>query len=176
MLNIRRAEPNDIRQVSYIHVDTWRAAYRGIIDRNVLNNLSYGRSNDNLRRCFDKLSNFFYVAEIDGIITGFATGGIQRDEDLLHDGEIYAMYILPRYQNRGIGSKLFLKMAEDFHHEKWHDFLVWCLEKNPAKDFYQRFGAKTQHKKRIRIGGRNLIEIGYVFETKKVVSEFIENK
>ncbi len=165
MLTIREAQCADYRQVSYVHVDTWRVAYRGIIGQEVLNRLSYGRSQDNWKRCQEKMSQYFYVAEEDNLVVGFIVGGPARDEELVYDAEIYALYILPKYQRQGIGTKLIQRIAQDFHKEKWVQFLIWCLKKNPSIKFYESLGGILTETKKIKIGDKNLIDNGYVFET-----------
>ena len=165
MINVRKADCKDLRQISYIHVDTWRDAYRGIIDSYILGKLSYGRSQDNWKNCMAKLSDYFYVAEKDDIVVGFITGGNLRDEELLYDAEVYAMYILPEYQKQGIGKMMLDQIVIDFHHEGWKQFLIWCLEKNPARAFYESLGGVHTHAAKITIGGRNLIKNGYLFDT-----------
>jgi len=165
MINVRKADCKDLRQISYIHVDTWRDAYRGIIDSYILGKLSYGRSQDNWKNCMAKLSDYFYVAEKDDIVVGFITGGTQREEELLYEAEVYAMYLLPEHQRQGIGTLLLDQIVIDFHHVGWKQFLVWCLEKNPARAFYESLGGVHTQTAKITIGGRNLVKYGYLFET-----------
>ncbi|MDP8219983.1 MAG: GNAT family N-acetyltransferase [Candidatus Stygibacter frigidus] len=165
MIKIRKAESKDLRQISYIHVDTWRDAYRGIVDSYVLGKLSYGRSQDNWKNCMAKLSDHFYVAEKDDMVVGFITGGTLREEELLYEAEVYAMYILPEFQRQGIGTMLLDKIVYDFHHQGWGQFLIWCLEKNPARAFYESLGGVHKQTAQIIIGGRRLIKFGYLFET-----------
>jgi GNAT superfamily N-acetyltransferase len=165
MTIIRKAECCDLRQISYVHVDTWKVAYNGILDRDLLNKLSYGRSLENWRHCHEKLGGYFYVSEEEGRITGFIAGGNSRDEDLVYDAEIYAMYILPEFQRQLIGTRLLRQIAEDFKKEKWQQFLIWCLRNNPACAFYEAMGGELKETKRIHIGTKNLINNGYVFDT-----------
>ncbi|MCF7911278.1 MAG: GNAT family N-acetyltransferase [Candidatus Cloacimonetes bacterium] len=171
MIIIRKAECHDLRQISYVHVDTWRDAYHGIIDQQVLDKLSYGRSQDNWKRCQERMSQYFYVAENDNIIVGFITGGRQREEELLYDAEVYAMYVLPEFQKQGIGKMLLEKLVQDFHHENWQQFIIWCLQKNPAKAFYESLGGVHAETAKIRIGGRPLVKNGYLFDTEGFLNQ-----
>lgn len=165
MISIRKADCSDLRQISYVHVDTWRDAYRGIIDRQILDKLSYGRSQDNWKRCQDRMSEYFYVAESEHTIVGFITGGRQRQEELIYDAEVYAMYVLPEFQRQGIGKLLLNKIVQDFHHENWQQFIIWCLKKNPAKAFYETLGGLKSESAKIRIGNKPLVKNGYIFDT-----------
>ena len=174
MITIRRADCHDLRQISYVHVDTWRDAYRGIIDRQVLDKLSYSRSQENWKRCQDKMSEYFYVAEREKVVVGFIIGGRQRQEELIYDAEVYAMYVLPEFQKQGIGKMLLQQLVQDFHRENWQQFLIWCLQKNPTKAFYESLGGVHTETAKIRIGGKPLIKHGYYFETEEFLGRDIK--
>lgn len=171
MVVIREISAEDLRQVAYIHVDTWRSAYKGIVDQKVLNKLSYNRSIENWKHCLTRLSQYFYVAEEDGAIVGFAVGGIQREEELLYDAEVYAMYIKPEFQRQGIGQKLIKALVKDFHVEGWQQFIVWCLKKNPSRLFYEKLGGQLMETAKLKIGGKPLIKNGYVYNTEDFIQE-----
>ncbi|MCF7919442.1 MAG: GNAT family N-acetyltransferase [Candidatus Cloacimonetes bacterium] len=171
---IRKADVKDLRQISYVHVDSWRETYPGIVSQDVLNKLSYGKSLENWKFCYERSTQHFYVAEINGIIAGFAVGGPSRDAELLYDAEIYALYVLQKYQKLGIGKALVQKLAEEFQKENWKDFLIWCLLKNKACGFYEKLGAKHEETKKIRIVDKPLIEHGYVFDIEKFLKREAE--
>ncbi|WP_310739799.1 hypothetical protein [Oceanobacillus alkalisoli] len=40
-MQIRRADSKDATGIAKVHVDSWRATYKGIIPEDFLNNLSY---------------------------------------------------------------------------------------------------------------------------------------
>jgi len=168
---IRKADCKDLRKISYVHVDSWRETYAGIVDKDTLSKLSYGKSQDNWKFCYERSTHYFYVAEINNAIIGFAVGGPTRSEELLHDAEIYALYVLKVHQKKGIGKALMLKLAGNFHKERWDDILVWCLQKNKSCGFYEKLGAKHEETKKIRIGNKPLIEYGYVLDTSDLLKK-----
>jgi GNAT superfamily N-acetyltransferase len=56
--------------------------------------------------------NFTYIAENEiGQIVGFADGGKERTGDRIYQGELYAIYILEKYQRQGLGHRLIFTIA-----------------------------------------------------------------
>jgi GNAT superfamily N-acetyltransferase len=163
-ISLRHATINDADAVSLVHIQTWKSTYRGVVPDHVLDNLDHRR---NILRWRDMLSNIgemkcFIVAETeDGRIIGFATGGPNRELDTGYNGELYAIYILEEYQSRGIGRSLVLRVADWLRHRKYSSMIVWVLEKNPAKLFYESLGGRFVCKKKMEIGGALLDEISY---------------
>lgn len=57
-------------------------------------------------------------------------------------GEVYAIYVLPEYQRQGIGRQLMSMCAEELLRGSMDTLLVWVLEANPARRFYERLGGE----------------------------------
>jgi GNAT superfamily N-acetyltransferase len=69
-----------------------------------------------------------WVAEIDGQVAGYAA----RDA-----AELNALYVLPGYQGRGVGSALLDRAKDRSPGELW----LWTFQRNaPARRFYERHG------------------------------------
>jgi GNAT superfamily N-acetyltransferase len=96
-------------------VDTWRAAYQGIVPDDYLANLSYEESG---RRWPDRLTTDgpgVFVADGHQGIYGFASGRPrQRFSKGLeeHGGELETVYVLPNSQGSGAGRALVAAVAE----------------------------------------------------------------
>lgn len=92
-----------------------------------------------------------FVAEAAGNIVGFADFGEPRGAVEGYEGELYAIYLLPEFQRRGVGRELFNLGTEFlFEHGKRSMYLL-ALEVSPYRTFYQRLGG--------RIVGRLTIEL-----------------
>jgi len=161
---IRVGRVGDAAPIARVHVDTWRSAYRNLIPDEILAGLSY-----ELRARFwrGQLSNpdfhgYLYVAEHpqSGIV-GFASGGPNRDAPNEFQGELYAIYILDRYQRRGVGRRLFQRAARWLWDKGFHSMIVWVLEANPSRAFYESLGGALVAKRDISIRGARLTEVGY---------------
>ncbi len=164
-MRIREARLADAGAIARVHIDTWRTAYAGIIPASFLAGMSYQareeRWIDILAVQRPAMSNF--VAEVDrGTVAGFAGGGPERDGTPTYQGELYAAYLLPQYQRRGLGRSLVTAVAQ---HLLQHDFismLVWVLADNhPAHRFYESLGGVEVSQKTITIGDVTLPEVSY---------------
>ena len=77
----------------------------------------------------------------DGIL-GFGTGGPARTFSPPYQGEIYMLYVLPGFQDLGIGRALMQGLFERLLRRRFRSGLLWVLADNPARFFYQTVGGK----------------------------------
>lgn len=162
-MRIREAVIEDVEAIARVHVDSWRTTYKGIVPENYLKQLSYEQRAENWRRGVGR--NALYVAEdVSGKIIGFATGGKERTGKYGVDGELYAIYLLQEAQGQGIGKALTIKIAQSLNKQGFTSMLVWVLELNPSKKFYEALGGKALAETMIEIGGEDLKEIAYYWE------------
>lgn len=162
-MRVREALPGDAEGIARVHVDSWRTTYKGIVSESVLQNLSTEQRAENWRRGIGK--NPLYVAEDEsGRIVGFATGGKERTGNYEADGELYAIYLLQDVQGQGIGKKLTQLIAYDLKEQGFTSMLVWVLEQNPSKKFYESLGGQPVDEAMIEIGGEDFKEIAYYWD------------
>ncbi|ALX48887.1 GNAT family N-acetyltransferase [Lentibacillus amyloliquefaciens] len=160
-MNIRKATEQDAPGIARVHIDSWRTTYKGIVPDDFLDSLNY---EDRTKRWEQNVrESNVYVAENDtGKIFGFSTGGKEREEKYGgYDGELYAIYILEEYQGKGIGKKLVKPVADELSKAGFNSMLVWVLEENDAKYFYEKLGGKYIDTADITIDGAELKEMAY---------------
>ena len=154
-VRIRPADPSDAGAMARVHVDTWRSTYGGIVPAKHLASLS---CRDRESKWFDILttaspntSNF--VAETEsGDVVGFADGGPEREGNQTYRGELYAVYVLERYQRRGVGHRLVSAVAQRLISDGMYSMLVWVLQGNgPACRFYESLGGQRVGRQTIAI-------------------------
>lgn len=106
---IRQAIFQDAYGIAKVHVETWQHAYRGQISDQFLDSLSIENRKsywEHILKIQDNNTKTF-VALFNGVITGFATAGICRDEDMPSaTGELLAIYVTPDVMSKGVGSAL----------------------------------------------------------------------
>jgi ribosomal protein S18 acetylase RimI-like enzyme len=167
-IRIREATPDDVPGMARVRVDTWRSAYRGVVAEEHLASLSYAQTEQRWRtRFFEQRQPgvFVYVAEGEqGEIVGFALGGPELGQDPVYWGEIYALYVLPSYQNRGIGRKLVAACTAQLLRQGIETLLIWALAANPHRRFYEALGGQVVREQDKEIGGQILREVGYGWE------------
>ena len=162
-MRIREAVLEDAEGIARVHVDSWRTTYKGIVSDTVLQQLSYEQRAENWRRGIGK--NALYVAEDDsGNIVGFATGGKERSGNYDADGELYAIYLLKEVQGQGIGKKLTHLIARNLQDRGFGSMLVWVLDQNPSKQFYESLGGQPIDEALIDIGGEEFKEIAFFWD------------
>jgi len=159
---IREAKLEDAGGIARVHVDTWRHAYRGLLHDEVLQGLSLV---DRTRSWSENLSQppalyVRFVAEVDQEIVAFASGGPNRS-DGVYTGELYALYVLPTCQRRGLGRQLTGLTAQALRERGFTSMSVWVLRDNPACLFYERLGGRYIGEKDITIAGTAVPEISY---------------
>lgn len=162
-MRIREAVLEDADGIARVHVDSWRTTYKGIVSDSYLQQLSYEQRAENWRRGIGKSA--LYVAEDEtGKIVGFGTGDKERTGKYNADGELYAIYLLEEVQGQGIGKKLTQVIAQSLKEQGLDSMLVWVLERNPSKAFYESLGGQPIDETMIDIGGDQFKEIAYYWD------------
>lgn len=160
----REANFADAPGIARVHVDSWRATYRGIIPDDILANLSYetrqvewesGLGRPNGERVI------FVAEDADEGIVGFACGGPERSGDSNYTGELYAVYVLERYQRMGVGKALTRLVGERLVRNGLTGMLVWVLAENPSRGFYERLGGQIVRGQIIEVEHVSLEEVAY---------------
>ncbi|MBD1373150.1 GNAT family N-acetyltransferase [Hazenella sp. IB182357] len=164
-MRIRKATLHDARGISQVHVSSWRSTYQGIVEDSYLENM---KVEERLLLWETALANppyIIYVAEnINGEVVGFACGGQERSQKYDADGEVYAIYILEPYQRQGLGRALITEVRQDLVAAQYHTMLIWVLEQNPARPFYEALGGKAVATETLQIGNRQFKEMAYVWK------------
>ena len=168
---IRRAQIEDAAGIAQVHVASWRTTYAGIIDDQVLNEISVAQRTREreIRLAFPPPGVVTYVAEIDEKIVGFATGGRERRESSVYTGELFAIYLLQAYQRLGIGRQLVQAVVRDLLAQGLESLLILVLRDNPARGFYERLGGRVVLETTFTIGHQTLPEIGYGWSDARVI-------
>ena len=143
----------------------WRAGGRRI--RGLFRTITLRRSTTrNGRRCgrqaLEAGQSLIFVAEDQWGIFGFISGGAIREPIVGYDAELYAIYLMPARQRRGLGQELVMTLREWLIMQGFSSMVVWVLEENlRAVSFYQRIGGLQIAQKTIEIGGKTLSEIAF---------------
>ncbi|WP_059173090.1 GNAT family N-acetyltransferase [Bacillus sp. FJAT-27445] len=99
---IRKTNAEDTKQVQHVAKTSWNATYEGIIPHEVQEHFLNSAYNDDMMKQRMERS-LMLVAEEDGRVSGFANFSPVRDGGKV---ELYAIYLLPEDQGKGIGTAL----------------------------------------------------------------------
>ncbi|MFL0268070.1 GNAT family N-acetyltransferase [Candidatus Clostridium radicumherbarum] len=163
---IRQATISDAWNIAKVNVDAWRTTYKGIVSDDYLNELSYNNLEKRWMTFINDSSkgkiNIFVSENEENEIIGFASCGIEREIDNPTYGELYAIYIIKEYQNKGVGKILFDCVIKKLNELKFNLMLIWALEDNlQACRFYELMGGEKVKEKYIKIGNNTLKEVAY---------------
>ena len=163
-MKIREARPEDAKEIARVMVDTWRATYRGIVADSFLRSLCYEERETRWLELLQGIhgTRYTYVAEeANGSIVGYISGGKERTGDPDYSGELYAIYIDPSFQERGLGRLLVAALAERLLSAGLNNMLVWVIAANPSRRFYERIGGRYLRAQPFDIGDESLETVAY---------------
>ncbi len=162
---IRPFTLHDADTVANIHVQTWRQAYAGIIDAEILEGLDIASYTKRWQEGYETYKNDetrgTLVAVTNHEIVGFLSYGPARDQGPYPPFEIYAINILKPYWGVGLGRTLFASAAAKLRSLKARQTYLWVLSDNTrALRAYQRWGGRIDppQTKKINIAGQELEE------------------
>src|SRR5258708_32646876 len=143
-ITIRTARPGDARRIARLDVETWRAAYAGILATPFLVGLSAQRRELGWATVIEREPRDVRVAiDNDGNILGFGSCGRCRDSKFA--GEVYTLYVAPDWQNQGIGRKLLLALFERLVAQGCGSANLRVLRDHPRRCFFPRPCGRRGH-------------------------------
>lgn len=161
-MHIRPATLADAEAIGRVHVESWRATYRGILPDAMLDDLSYAVHTARWQRYLADDETIVFVAEDAGDrLAGFVSGGPERTGGFDITAELYAIYLDPAHLGQGIGKQLTCALAATLQERGHQSMLVWVLANNPARHFYEALGGEYLAKTTITLGGVDLVEWAY---------------
>jgi GNAT superfamily N-acetyltransferase len=163
--NIRPATVHDARAIAQVHIESYKTAYQGIFPESLLNALSVENRESNWRALLeaqDPAASITMVAtDAAGNVNAFISGGKERTGQLGCNGELYAIYLRPDAQRKGLGALLVRKFAQELKTRGFDSMAVWVLALNPATRFYENLGGKLISQQTIERGGETFVEVAY---------------
>lgn len=164
-VTIRVATAADARAIAEEKVAGWRATYPGIVPEATLAGLSVDAVEREwapaLARA-DGPTSVFVAEDADGRVVGFAGCGPRRDGPAAFAGELYAIYLLPEAQGKGVGRALARAGARRLAERGMRSMLLWVFEENAAaRRFYERLGGTPVGRQGFELGGKWMVEVAY---------------
>ncbi|WP_214466222.1 GNAT family N-acetyltransferase [Microbacterium flavescens] len=144
-LTVRTATRDDAADITRVRIDTWRAAYAGLMAQEILDALDAERETERRIARWDEMHGdprgCELVAEVDGAVAGWAAIGPSLDSDRPRDGQLYAIYARPERWSRGVGHALLVTAEQRLRASGFRKAHLWVLDRNErAAAFYERHG------------------------------------
>ncbi|WP_430592073.1 N-acetyltransferase family protein [Humidisolicoccus flavus] len=147
-ITVRPATLNDAHAIARIHVDSWKVAYVGLVDQDVLDGLTVESRERGWAKWLDPANDernaeghSALVACVDGEPQAWATFGAGRDEHFAAEGELAGFYASPDYWGLGLGYTLIGAVKDALRDAGFARGYLWVLDGNErAAGFYERNG------------------------------------
>lgn len=142
MLSIRCFQPGDPWALARIHSESWRDAYRGIMNDDFLDQRAFEERRDYWHRRLESPApgQKGYLALQDGEPVGLAL--MAGKSAPLGATLLDHLHLLPAHRGRGIGTRLVNAVAAEAQ-ARWPSdpLFLWCFEANrPSLAYYDRLG------------------------------------
>lgn len=153
-------------EIGRIHVESWQAAYVGVVPQSLLDELDAAERGRNWYDAIEANPEPEHgrrlVAEVDGAVVGPALVVPDRDGEA-DVGEIPVIYVDPPAWGEGAGHALIVECEIEFSRRGFREAILWVLADNPrARRFYERQGWRFDGGHKIDdIGGVELAEVRY---------------
>jgi len=144
MVTVRLAGAADADEIGRIQVETWRAAYTGLMPSEAIAEFDIAARQRLWREGLARTprpGSATFVVEDGGEVVGFASVGAARDGEAEQEAELYAIYLHPSRWGRGIGRALLRRAEESMRSSGFREAVLWVLEGNErAERFYRAAG------------------------------------
>ena len=144
VVEIRDAQPADAGDIAAVHVGSWQVAYRGLLPDHILADLSVADRERTWRKILvdPPPRTAVLLATSGAAVVGFAAVGPGRDPTAGPErGELYAIYLRPDQQRRGIGTQLHRAAIDRLRSLGFTSAMLWVLNGNMAAlSFYHHNG------------------------------------
>lgn len=151
---VRPATPADADAIAQVHWDSWVATYTGVFPQASFDAYPLGTRRETWRAeaARDEPGRRLFVAVpeagIGGPVLGFANLGPYRTQPSepagtgAGEGELWALYLRPGQQRRGIGRTLWQAVCRTAREAGYPALRLWVIAGNPAEHFYAAMGAE----------------------------------
>ena len=139
-MEIRYARRRDLRRAAALLVDSWRWAYKDIVDEEYLAGLSTRARLKKLRKGYDEGKRALLLFA-NGELLGFCGFGKSLTPGYPDDGEISAIYLREDAVGKGYGHALFTRAEEELRAQGYQNLVLDVFSQNTrAIAFYIAHG------------------------------------
>ncbi len=166
--NIRYARPSDATSIGEVYAETWQDTYPAALPINKLARLSKDalarqwfvriKSAQGAYRTSDAV---IVATTAQGRIVAFGDCGVNRRPQYRFASEVYTLYVLPDYQQFGLGTRILGALFDHLRNYKKNTVVVWALIDNPNRHFYSGLGGEIIGEYKTTHWGSAVTEVGY---------------
>ncbi len=178
MIRIRRGAKADAASIGRVHVETWQAAYAGLLPDSLLAAMSDVRQSAWWSRLLadpGEARGVFVADDQEMGVVGFGSCGPVRDPPEGLDpstslrtggresrvGEVYTLYVEPDFQNQGLGRRLLDALFRQLRADGCDTAVLWMLADNPSRFFYEGLGGERIGQRVDTMAGVDVEELAF---------------
>lgn len=165
MTTIRPAVPEEAQTLAALHVRTWQEAYAALLPEEYLRSLTPSQRLPMWQLILDSPDRVaIFVAVVEDKLVGFSCGGVSNDNDAgASTGEMWSIYLLQEFWNKGIGRELHDFLIEELAKRGFEDAALWVMESNErTRRWYERQGWTLDGSQRtVELWGTMVPEVRY---------------
>ena len=176
----RPAVLSDAQSIASIQISTQRHAYQsvlpGIVQLPINLDVAEANKREKLEQDAINQSCTFVAEDKENNIIGYASGGRNRDETLIIDSELYNLFVLPAYQNLGVGTALFRKVVEFLIDCNLQSLTLWTIPIPSTVRYYTILGGVFHSNRAVQILDTDIELHCYVWDNLISLQEILSKK
>lgn len=149
-VSIRRVKRGDEHTLAYIQTESWKAAFKDIVDADTLSRCTEAeKATDMYRGLLNEDKGNGYILYLDNQPHCIAYWDAARDEEFSGKAELICIHSLPDNWHKGYGEAMMKKILGDMEIAGFKEAVLWVFTDNKrARSFYEANGFKaTEYKK-----------------------------
>lgn len=141
-IDIRKVKQGDADTLAYIQTESWKTAFKGIIDAEMLDKCTnIDKARLMYQRLLDDNKGNGYILTVDNKSHCIAYWDKARDPELALKAELICIHSLPNNWHKGFGSKMMDMVLEDIKKSGYSEVVLWVFRDNlRARAFYEGNG------------------------------------
>ena len=141
-IDIRKVKQGDADTLAYIQTESWKAAFKVIIDADMLDKCTnIDKARLMYQRLLDDNKGNGYILTVDNKPHCIAYWDKARDFELGLKAELICIHSLPNNWHKGFGSKMMDMVLEDIKKSGYSEVVLWVFRDNlRARVFYEAKG------------------------------------
>lgn len=141
-VHIRKVKQGDADTLAYIQTESWKAAFKGIVDDKMLEKCTnIDKARLMYQRLLDDNKGNGYILTVDNKPHCIAYWDKARDFELALKAELICIHSLPNNWHKGFGSKMMDMVLEDIKSSGYSEVVLWVFRDNlRARAFYEAKG------------------------------------
>ena len=141
LMKERLATEEDCDELSKLKQKMWKETYRGIYSDDRINNYDFEKNRKMFLSFVNNPDIELYVVQDKNKLVGYMACGIPYRPYKDYKQEIGLLYLLKKYQGKGIGRELFNIGYNKIKENGYDEFFISCNKYNVnAQQFYKKMG------------------------------------